>query len=386
VLLGSATPSLLSTYRVERRLYERVRLRERFNRTPLPEISVVDMREELKNGNRTVFSLALYRAMEETLAAERQIILFLNRRGHSTFISCRSCGYVMRCPDCGISLTYHKAEDEAQCHMCGARRKIPDLCPECQSRYLKFFGAGTEKVEEITKRLFPEAAAERLDLDTARRKGAADRLLARFRKGKTRILIGTQLVAKGLDFSNVGLVGVVSADVTLNIPDFRSSERAFQLITQAAGRAGRGDERGRVIIQSYKPDHYAIRAAATLDYEGFYRAELPIRRTMEYPPFGDLVLITVSAGDEGIAGEGAEALAKLLRERGGAAERQRVLGPRQAHIFKSGDLFRYQICVKSPPEDRESLGEFLRARKADAGSGGKQACSLLVDVNPYSFT
>jgi primosomal protein N' (replication factor Y) len=386
VLLGSATPSLVSGYRVETRLYEKLTLRERYNKTPLPNVSVVDMCDELKNGNRTVFSLALYRALTETLAAGKQAILFLNRRGYSTFVSCRSCGYVMQCEDCGIALTYHKTEDEAQCHLCGARRAIPSVCPDCGGKYLRFFGAGTEKVEETARELFPAAGIERLDLDTARKKGSAAALLTRFRKGKTQILIGTQLVAKGLDFSNVGLVGIVSADVSLNIPDFRSAERSFQLMTQAAGRAGRGVETGRVIIQSYKPRHYAIRAAAENDYEGFYGTELLLRKAMDYPPFSDLVQITVSSRDESAAEAGAEALAALLRARVNAVSQKRILGPGPARIYKSGELFRRLLYAKVAPDDREAFEVFLSAqRRALAMSRDSEKYSILVDVNPYSY-
>jgi primosomal protein N' (replication factor Y) len=386
VLLGSATPSLVSSYRVEQRFYERLTLRERYNRTPLPRVHIADMRDELKNGNKTIFSLALYRALDETLSAGKQAILFLNRRGYSTFVSCRSCGYVMQCEDCGIALTYHKAEDEAQCHLCGARRAIPPACPDCGSGYLRFFGAGTEKVEEAARELFPAAGIERLDLDTAKRKGGAAGVLTRFRKGKTQILVGTQLVAKGLDFSNVGLVGVVSADVSLNIPDFRSAERSFQLITQAAGRAGRGDETGRVVIQSYKPEHYAICAAAENDYAGFYGTELLLRKAMDYPPFSDLVQIAVSSRDEALAEAAAEELADLLRARADAASGKRILGPGQARIYKAGDLFRRLIYAKVAPRDREAFERFLSERKRALAMGkdsGKY--SISVDVNPYSY-
>jgi primosomal protein N' (replication factor Y) len=387
VLLGSATPSLVSCYRVEKRLYEKLRLRERYNKTPLPEVHVADMRDELKNGNKTIFSLALYRALDETLAAGKQAILFLNRRGYSTFVSCRNCGYVMQCEDCGVALTYHKTEDEAQCHFCGARRAVPAICPNCGSRYLRFFGAGTEKVEETARELFPAARIERLDFDTAKRKGSAAALLARFRKGKTQILVGTQLVAKGLDFDNVGLVGVVSADVSLNIPDFRSAERSFQLITQAAGRAGRGDETGKVIIQSYKPDHYAICAAAENDYTGFYNTEILLRKAMDYPPFSDLVQITVGARDEAIAAAAAEELADLLRARVDAVSRKRVLGPGEARVNRAGEGFRRLIYVKAPPSDREAFERFLSEQKrALAASKNSGKYSISVDVNPYNFT
>jgi primosomal protein N' (replication factor Y) len=293
----------------------------------------------------------------------------------------------MQCGDCGIAMTYHKTEDEAQCHFCGKRSDVPALCPCCGGSYLRFFGAGTEKVEEVARELFPSASVERLDFDTARRKGSASALLSRFRKGRTQILVGTQLVAKGLDFSNVGLVGVVSADVSLNIPDFRSAERSFQLITQAAGRAGRGDKAGRVIIQSYKPEHYAICLAAANDYDAFYETELSLRRAMDYPPFCDLVQITVSSRDEAGAESGAAGLAGLLRGREGADFRKRVLGPSPARIYKAGDLFRRLIYVKTPPDDREAFERFLSGWKRDfAMSGDSKNYSVSVDVNPYSST
>jgi primosomal protein N' (replication factor Y) len=387
VILGSATPSLVSSYRARTRVYEGLRLRERYNKTPLPHVNVVDMRDELKNGNRTIFSLELYRALNETLAAGKQAILFLNRRGYSTFVSCRSCGYVMQCDDCGVALTYHKSEDDAQCHFCGTRRAVPTVCPVCGAGHLRFFGAGTEKVEEVARELFPSAVTERLDLDTARRKGSAASLLSRFRKGKTQILIGTQLVAKGLDFSSVGLVGIVSADVSLNIPDFRSAERSFQLITQAAGRAGRGDETGRVVIQSYKPEHYAICAAAENDYDGFYGIELSLRKAMDYPPFCDLVQVTVSSDDEDAAETGADILAEALRARPGAMSQKRVLGPSRARIYRAGELFRRLIYVKAPPDDREALEIFLSERKRALALGkDSKKYSISVDVNPYNCT
>jgi primosomal protein N' (replication factor Y) len=386
VLLGSATPSLVSGYRVEKRLYEKLRLRERYNKTPLPEVRIVDMRDELKNGNRTIFSLALYRSLEETLAAGKQAILFLNRRGYSTFVSCRNCGYVMQCEDSGIAMTYHKTEDEAQCHLCGAHRAVPATCPSCGSRYLRFFGAGTEKVEETARELFPAARVERLDFDTAKKKGSAAALLTRFRKGKTQILVGTQLVAKGLDFDNVGLVGIVAADVSLHVPDFRSAERSFQLITQAAGRAGRGGETGSVIIQSYKPEHYAICAAAANDYAGFYSTEILLRKAMDYPPFSDLVQITIGARDEATAAAAAEDLAERLRTRVDAASRKRVLGPGPARINKAGEDFRRLIYVKAPPSDREAFEQFLSEQKrALAASKNSGKYSISVDVNPYNF-
>ncbi|HWQ77435.1 MAG TPA: primosomal protein N', partial [Anaerovoracaceae bacterium] len=346
VLLGSATPSLVSSYKAETGEYSKITLKERFNKTPLPDVRIVDMREELRNGNKSIFSIPLYREMKRNLEEKRQVILFLNRRGYSTFVSCRSCGYVMRCKECGISLTYHKSINEAICHFCGRGEKVPDLCPVCGSKYIRHFGTGTEKVEEAAKEIFPEYTVDRLDLDTVSKKGSIDRILNSFRKGKTDILIGTQLVAKGLDFSNVGLVGIVAADISLNIPDFRSAERTFQLVTQAAGRAGRGDMPGKVLIQSYNPEHYSIIAASEHDYESFYRAELAIRKQIGYPPYSDLIRIVLSSEDEqeacGMCGQVAE---DFIR-RAGKDEERYVFGPRAAPMNKVKGLYRWQLVIK----------------------------------------
>ena len=238
LILGSATPSVVTYSRAKDGIYQLLKLTERYNKVPMPKVRVVDMRAELKAGNRSIISRELYVAMKEQLEKEKQVMLFLNRRGYSTFISCRECGYVARCPSCGLSLTYHKDSGRAVCHYCGYSCQAPRKCPECGSGYIKYFGSGTEKVEETIAQLFPEYVTERMDLDSVRKKGELERRLREFRKGKTQILIGTQLIAKGLDFKNVGLVGIISADVSLNIPDFRSPERTLQLIVQAAGRAG----------------------------------------------------------------------------------------------------------------------------------------------------
>ena len=248
LLLGSATPSVVSYSRVEQGIYKLLKLEHRYNKTPLPSVSIVDMREELKQGNTSIFSGQLYSAIKEELEEGRQVILLQNRRGYANFVSCRSCGKFMKCPDCGISLTYHKSKNKLLCHYCGKSFEIPKFCPECESSYIKYFGIGTEQVEEAVNEYFPGVETDRLDIDALKTRKDLDRILGAFAKGDTKVLIGTQLVAKGLDFDNVGLVGVIAADTTLNIPDYRSSERTFQLITQAAGRAGRGDRRGRVII------------------------------------------------------------------------------------------------------------------------------------------
>lgn len=385
VILGSATPSLTSSYRANKEKYERITLKTRYNKTPLPAVDIVDMREELIQGNKSIFSRALYDNMRACLDEKQQIILFLNRRGYSTFLSCRSCGYVVRCEECNISMTYHKAENIAACHFCGRKLSVPEVCPQCGSKYMKYFGAGTEKVEEMAIATFPDAAIQRLDLDTARRKGSAEGILAKFGKGETDILIGTQLVAKGLDFSNVGLVGIVAADVTLNIPDFRSAERTFQLITQAAGRAGRGDKPGKVIIQSYTPDHYAIRLAAKQDYDSFYESEIIIRERIGYPPYSDILYLVLAAETEEDASEGSEKIRNSFLRRVGKVHSANVLGPKPAPITKVGGLYRYQLFIKCPPVYRNMYREALWKIKNKVIKEKNKVWTFSIDINPFGF-
>ncbi len=385
VLLGSATPSLISTYKANKSIYERIILSERFNKTPMPNVEIADMREELKNGNKSIFSRALYKEIENCLAEKKQVILFLNRRGYSTFVSCRSCGYVMKCEDCGVALTFHKGQNKSICHYCGHHEKVPAMCPICKGKYIRHFGTGTEKVEEKARELFPEAQIGRLDLDTTREKGSMDKLLTAFRRGKIDILIGTQLVAKGLDFANVGLVGIVSADISLNIPDFRSSERTFQLITQASGRAGRGDSVGKVIIQSYTPEHYAISAAANYDYDGFYENELLVRKQMVYPPFSQLIQIMVLGEEETAAAEVASKLSKLIRDNMATGETGNILGPQPASINKVNNRYRYQILIKAETDSITDFGRMIREQKQKLNLGKASKVLISVDLNPYSF-
>ncbi|MGI6732822.1 MAG: replication restart helicase PriA [Anaerovoracaceae bacterium] len=385
VLLGSATPSLTSAFRANKGEYEKILLKKRYNKVPLPLVDVVDMREELKQGNKSIFSVKLYAQIRRCLDEGRQAILFLNRRGYSTFLSCRSCGYVMRCGECGISMTYHKAQGEAVCHFCGRRARIPDVCPQCGSKYMRHFGTGTEKVEEIAGETFPDAVIERLDLDTAKRRGSIDAILSRFGKGKTDILIGTQLVAKGLDFSNVGLVGIVAADISLNIPDFRSSERTFQLITQAAGRAGRGTDPGRVVIQSYTPEHYAIQLAAEQDYDLFYETEIRIREQIGYPPFCDILYIILAAETEEEALEGAGKIRQSFLRRVGKDHAVNILGPRPAPINKVDGQCRYQLLIKCSEENWDTYSAALWKIKNKVIKEKQKEWTLSIDVNPYGF-
>jgi primosomal protein N' (replication factor Y) len=276
-----------------------VSLPERIGGIPLPPVQIVDMREELRTGNRTVLSRALRAALTETLAAGKQAILFQNRRGYSTFLLCRACGLVMECPRCAVSLTYHR-DGTVHCHYCGHHAMPPSVCPRCQSHYFRYFGTGTQKVEAELAAMFPQARVLRMDKDTTRRQGAHEKLLSEFAQGKADILLGTQMIAKGHDFPRVNLVGVISADTALNLPDFRAGERTFQLMTQVAGRAGRSDDTrdSQVVVQTYHPDHYAITSAATHDYQSFASQELAFRQELNYPPYVRLVLVSVSSKNE----------------------------------------------------------------------------------------
>ena len=385
VLLGSATPSLESSYKAEQGLYELIRLTRRFNECSMPVIEIADMREELLRGNKSIFSMDLYEKIEEALAQKEQVILFLNRRGYSTFLSCRSCGYVMRCPECGISMTYHKAEGKAICHYCGRREKIPAVCPECGSKYMKQFGTGTEKVEEAAREAFPDAAIGRLDFDTAKKKGSAEKILSAFAKGKTDILIGTQLVAKGLDFSNVSLVGIISADISLNIPDYRSPERTFQLVTQAAGRAGRREKQGKVVLQTYSPDHYAIQTAREQDYQAFYEQEIRTRDQLVYPPFSDLILLTIGAGTEEEAGLAAQKVRDAFLRRTGKEHACYILGPRPAPVSRVNELFRYQLMIKCVPAHWELYRRALVSVKKKVFAEKEKEWNFSIDINPYGL-
>ena len=316
LLLGSATPSIATYMKVmpkvrpENRL-ELIEMNRRVKGRALPEVKIVDMRDELIKGNKSMFSGALINAMQECLDQGHQLILFINKRGYSSFVSCRACGHVVKCGSCDVSMTYHLYENMLRCHYCGSMCEPPTVCPECGSRFIKHFGAGTEKVEEAVKALFPNVAVSRMDVDTTSGKDSHEKILSEFRSGKTRILVGTQMIAKGLDFPNVTLVGVVAADLTLNLPDYRSPERTFQLLTQVAGRAGRADYPGKVIIQTYEPDNYAIKLASKQDYRAFYFEEEKIRRRGLYPPFTVLARLLISSKNA----KAAEETALMLENR-----------------------------------------------------------------------
>ena len=343
VVLGSATPSVDAYYRARNGEYKLYQMQSRPAGSSLPTVYTVDLREELKQGNRSVFSRKLRELMEQRLEKKEQIILFLNRRGYAGFISCRSCGHVMKCPHCDVSLSEHR-NGKLVCHYCGYEEILQKKCPVCGSRYLMGFKAGTEQIEEAVHREFPKARVLRMDADTTKNKGSYEQILSSFAEQEADILLGTQMIVKGHDFPGVTLVGVLAADLSLNQNDYRAGERTFQLLTQAAGRAGRGEKPGEVVIQTYQPDHYSIVHAAAQDYEGFYEEEIAYRELMEYPPVQHMLAVLVISREqeegESLAGQ----MAQLIRERG--EETLHVVGPAEASIAKMQDLYRYIFYIR----------------------------------------
>ncbi len=386
LVLGSATPALETRYAAERGAIVRLTMEVRPSGRPLPGVTIVDLvreRANLPRGARRTLSPTLARALRETLADGAQAILFLNRRGFSTQIACNDCQHVARCRNCDIALTYHAAADLLRCHYCDYQERPPEKCPVCASDALALLGTGTERIEEEVRAQFPDARVARLDRDTARKRGSVERALAELRTGRTNVLIGTQMVAKGHDFPGVRLVGVLNADLGLHLPDFRAAERTFQLLTQVAGRAGRGDEPGRVVIQTFAPTHYAIAPVATHDYETFYRAELAHREPLGYPPFGRLALVRVSAKEAAAAAEAARSLADVARAAASASGAGvEVLGPAEAAIARLRDRYRYQILLK-----HRTAGDLWRVAERVVSAARKLPSSTraVVDVNPVDM-
>lgn len=344
VVLGSATPSLEAYCRGKEGSYDLYTLKDRAGEGRLPRVWIADMREELKAGNRLILSRTLQNKMEERLEAGQQIMLFLNRRGYSGFVSCRSCGHVIMCPHCDVSLSLHN-QGRMVCHYCGHQEKKPIRCPQCGSEFISHFGIGTQQVEEVVKRLFPQAGVLRMDMDTTREKDGHEKILAAFANGEADILIGTQMIVKGHDFSNVTLMGILAADLSLYTENYHAAERTFQLLTQAAGRAGRGKYAGEVVFQTYNPDHYCIQTAARQDYEAFYEEEMSYRMAAGYPPAKRMMSIHGSCRDETHLQTAMEYLKKMIY-RIRKEEKIRVIGPAEESIGKIQDVYRKVIYVK----------------------------------------
>ncbi|RSI06697.1 Primosomal protein N' [Streptococcus sanguinis] len=351
LVLGSATPSLESRARASRGVYDFQLLRKRANPlAQIPQVEVVDFRDYIGQHEASNFTPVLLEAIQDRLDKGEQTVLMLNRRGYSSFVMCRECGTVDSCPNCDISLTLHMDTKTMNCHYCGFTKNIPQSCPNCASRSIRYYGTGTQKAYDELVQLFPQARILRMDVDTTRKKGSHEAILESFGQGQADILLGTQMIAKGLDFPNVTLVGVLNADTALNLPDFRSSERTFQLLTQVAGRAGRAEKAGQVFIQSYNPHHYAIEFAKQQDYEGFYAYEMGIRRQLGYPPYYFTVGLTLSHKDEETAVRKAYEVMDILRS--GLSEKVQILGPTPKPIARTHNLYHYQILLKYRFEDK----------------------------------
>lgn len=381
VVLGTATPSIESYYLAQQGVYSSLQLTRRIENRPMPVVNIVDMREELQRNNRSVFSVALREAISDGLDRGEQSIILMNRRGFSTFVLCRDCGFVLRCSHCSVSLTYHAPDNSLRCHYCRYKSTTPEICPACKSHRIRYFGAGTQKVEDELHTIFPKARILRMDADTTTRKDSHAKILAEFERGDADILLGTQMIAKGLDYPNVTLVGIVAADTALNLPDFRSAERTFQLLTQASGRAGRGDKPGQVIIQTYNPEHYSIKAVQAHDYDAFFREEIDVRRDLCYPPFHSLIKVVVSGDDER---EVIHRLENIARSAGQRAEKHGVelelLGPSPSPLNRLKNQFRWQLFLKGP--DKQLLHTVLIDTVDDAAFG---AGGLSIDVDPVSM-
>ncbi|WP_462406458.1 primosomal protein N' [Gracilibacillus sp. Marseille-QA3620] len=380
VILGSATPSLETFARAKKGVYTLLTLKSRVNQRALPEVSIVDMRDEMRGGNRSMFSELLFEKLKERVEKGEQSVLMLNRRGHSSFVMCRNCGLVVTCPNCDVSMTFHRVQSLMKCHYCGLEERVPDVCPDCGSDHIRYFGTGTQKVEEELGKLMPHARVIRMDVDTTSRKGAHEALLKKFEDGQADILLGTQMIAKGLDFPKVTLVGVLSADTMLHLPDFRASERTFQLLTQVSGRAGRHELPGEVVIQTYTPEHYSIQLAAEQDYEGFFMREMFLRKQNDYPPYYYIALLTVSHEDVLKAMDTADKITTFIKRNVGP--HTVVFGPSASPMSRINNRYRYQCLIKYKREPK--LTEILKTLNETYGRNAAQSgLQLSIDVNPF---
>ena len=389
LVLGSATPSIVSYNRAMDGIYQLIEMKNRIGNSIMPEVQIVDMRDELRSGNSSIISRKLLASIAQTVKDGDQVILFLNRRGFSTQVLCPECGYIMMCPDCDITLTYHKKENAAICHYCGRKFKIPELCPECGNNNLSFIGTGTERLEETIEELVPNAKVERFDLDTAKNSSEIKKTLRHFNSGKTNILVGTQILAKGLDFKNVGLVGIILADSSLNIPDYRSPERTFQLITQVSGRAGREGGKSKVILQTYQPEDDTIKKAANRDYYGFYEQELAHRKNMNYPPFSDIITV-IFVDKKGSKTEYSSTLdhandfRKYLLSMKNLPTGTTIYEPKLDTQRGGADRNRVIFMIKAPRGTRSGfVSAYMNYRELMIKH--RSTCHIELDINPYGI-
>lgn len=382
LVLGSATPSMESYYRAQQGELTLLSMpRRAVAGAQLPKVRLVDMRSELEAGNMSIFCRDLVKAIKDRLEKKEQVILFLNRKGYATFVNCRQCGFVLKCPRCYLPYTYHKDQNKLICHHCGKEASMPEQCPDCESKYIRQFGAGTQRVQEETERLFPGARVMRMDMSTMKNRDDYVQVYEQFRSGQGDILIGTQMIAKGFDFPNVTLVGVLAADMTLYSSDYHSTERTFQLITQVAGRAGRADKAGEVLVQTYSPEHYCIQKAEQQDYIGFYHNEIAARKIMECPPFTHLAQVVLTGSREDVVVQGAAKLGKLMAHYA-AGRPIEVLGPSPAALGRINNIFRWKLLIKCKEEDRlrafvdYCCDKFLKEEKR---------VTVLVDIDPVTI-
>ena len=381
LILGSATPDVVDYYKAKNFDKELIELSERANNATLPEISVVDMRNELAIGNRSMFSLKLQEEISKNLERNEQIILFINRRGYSTFVMCRDCGHTMKCKNCNIALTYHSLENKLKCHYCGYEERIPRSCPECGSNKIKYFGTGTQKVESEIQKLFPNVTTIRMDIDTVTKKNSHEMILNKFKNENINILVGTQMIAKGHHFPNVTLVGIIAADSSLNIGDYRAEERTFQTITQVSGRAGRGEKLGRVIVQTYNPDNYAIVCSQKQDYEKFYDGEIQLRKSLNYPPFCDIILLRIHSQNEEKVKKISEKIYIELKKQNN--DNLLIYKPVPSPIDKIQNTYRWRIVIKGKL-NKKAVNTINNVIKLFYNSKMKEV-SLIVDTNPNNM-
>ncbi|MDD3224003.1 MAG: primosomal protein N' [Clostridium sp.] len=383
LVLGSATPSIDTYYKCMQGSIKLINLNERADGAQLPDVHIVDMKNELMNNNKSMFSRKLYDLIEDKLKKKEQIILFLNRRGFSTFVSCRKCGYVFKCDHCDIAMTYHSKSRKLVCHYCGSTKELPSVCPNCKSRYVKYFGVGTEKIEQEVLKCFPSARTLRMDHDTTRAKNSYEKIYNKFKNGEADVLIGTQMIAKGLDFKNVTLVGVIAADLSLNLPDYRANERTFQLINQVSGRAGRGAKKGEVVIQTYSPESSAIIAASKNDYEGFYNEEIQIRKLMDYPPFKRILSINLSSQNENLLIKNTQNVGVLLKNKFLKSSNIKILGPCPCIISKIKEMYRWQIILKGDFDNE--FAEKIKKVVYESLKNDYNSIRISIDINPTNL-